>query len=357
MWYKIVLLLILVSCTPKREDKIVIPEVGESFYSQALQRINEDLEGDEHNLHLVEQKIYYCDYLEWPSTCVDALDEFKRQKGMTAQLLDQYATYFLKHQQYEQLLNVINRWAGEFDFKESYWKYQVLASTKLAMNNEASALLRRYMSKRSSLRDIKFAAERFIEMEDTLMSSYYLGKLMKLDPSDVLVVRNYALMLFDLGYQEKAFEILDDFSVLNPNDFEFNYALSSRYAKAGYLAKARDKLKPFAASDTITYELANLHMLSNEWDSAHLYIDRILERDSLNKRAWLTKATLYEQRGWLNYSLNYFNHVLYLYPTDTIAQVKAATVERKIAYLQRKKIEENQLPLLNIESKKIINNE
>lgn len=353
---KVIFFLCVLSCAPQR-DRIVIPTVNDSFYSQALIRIDEDLDGDEDNLHLVEQKLYYCEYLDWPSTCIGALDELKRQKGMTPQLLDQYAHYYLQHQQYQELLKVISRWAGKFDMSDDYSKYQILASSRLSRKEEAIVLLRKFMTTRSSIDDLRFAAERYIELEDTLMASFYLGKLMKLDAKDDLIFNNYALMLFDLGFEEKAFDILETNGELNPEDFDFHNSLAIRYQSKGYYGKARNHLVQFADADSIIYRIANLYTEDNLWDSAHLYIDKIIVRDSVNRDAWITKAMIFEERGWLNYSLNYFSHVLYLYPSDTIARERASQVRRKIAYLQRKKFEENQLPLPVIESKKIINNE
>lgn len=355
-YLKWIFILLIISCAQQR-DRIVIPSVGADFYSQALGRIDEDLAGDEDNLHLVEQKLYYCDYLNWPGTCIDALDEFRRQRGMTPQLLGQYTNYYIEHEQYRPLLEIINRWAIEFEFKESYLKNQILASTKLELKDQSTVLLRSYMIERSSLPDLKFAAERYIELEDTVMASYYLGKLMKLDARDDLIFKNYSLMLFDLGFEEKAFEILEQYSTLIPSDFDFQYSLASRYQKAGYYEEARDKLKPFVDADSIVYKVADLYLADFEWDSAHLYIDRLIEQDSVDRDAWLKKAIMFEDRGWLSYSLNYFSHVLYLYPGDTIARQRASQVRRKIAYLQRKNFEENQLPLPVIESKKLMNNE
>ena len=119
----------------------------------------------------------------------------------------------------------------------------------------------------------------------------------------------------------------------------------------------RQKLKNFQDNDSIIYRIADLYLLEKKWDSAHHYINRLIDKDSVNKEAWLKKAMIYEDQGWLTYSLNYFDHVTYLYPGDTVAIKRAALIRRKIAYLQRLRFEKNQLPLPIIESKKLINNE
>ena len=132
----------IISCTPQR-DRIIIPKISEGFYSQSLLRIDEDLKGNENNLQLVERKLYYCDYLGWPGTCISALDEFKRQKGMTPQLLDQYATYYLIHEKYEHLLEIIDRWGSEFELKEDHNRHQILALCKLSQKRRGDYFAKR----------------------------------------------------------------------------------------------------------------------------------------------------------------------------------------------------------------------
>ena len=352
----ILAILFVVSCAPK-QDRIVIPKVNSSFYSQALLRIDDDLDGDEDNLRLVEQKLYYCDLLEWPETCVAALDELKRQKGMTPQLLDQYVIYYEEHQQFEQLLAVIERWSGEFNLEEVYERQKILGLLRASRRNECARYLKNYMIGRSSAEDLGFASECYIALADTVMSTYYLGMLSNLDSTNSLVVDVYPYLLFDLGFEGRAFEMLERKRRIVPTDYAFHDDLASKYEASGMIVNSRNTLKNFTNIDSVVYRIADLYLLEAEWDSAHLYIDQLIDRDSLSRDAWYKKARMYEDRGWLSYSLNYYNHVIYLNPNDTIAQERAALVGRKIAYLQRLKFEENLLPPPVLKSKKIIDNE
>ncbi|MEP1094281.1 MAG: hypothetical protein ABJG78_04190 [Cyclobacteriaceae bacterium] len=348
--------LLVLSCTPK-QDRIIVPKVGNDFYTQALLRIDDDLQGDVDNIKLVEQKLYYCDLLDWPSTCVSALDELKRQKGMTPQLLEQYVIYFEKHQQYQQLLEVIERWGAEFNLSGKYKRQKVLGLLKTSRRAECAKYLQGYMVGKTSAEDIAFAGECYVELGDTLMATYYLGKLSDADSTSELVLEVYPYMLFELGFEDKAFDLLERKSLLVPGDYAFHSDLATRYERSGLFTNSRDKLKNFTTIDSVVYRVADLYLLEEQWDSAHQYIDLLIDRDSLNRDAWFKKATMYEDRGWLSYSLNYFDHVVYLNPNDTIAVERAALVRRKIAYLQRLRFEENLLPPPVLKSKKIINNE
>lgn len=354
--WSILAILFIISCTPK-QDRIVIPKVNSNFYSQALLRIDDNLDGDEDNLKLVEQKLYYCDLLEWPKTCVEALDELKRQKGMTPQLLEQYVIYYEKHQQYEQLLAVIERWSAQFNLELAYQRQKILGLLLALRRDECTWHLKSYMIGRSSTEDLKFASECYVALGDTVMSSYYLGMLSNADSTNSLVLDVYPYMLFDLGFEDKAFEMLERKRRVIPSNYAFNEDLASKYEASGMIANSRNTLKSFTEIDSVVYRIADLYLLDGQWDSAHLYVDQLIDRDSLNQDAWYKKARMYEDRGWLSYSLNYYSHVIYLNPEDSIASERAALVRRKIAYLQRLKFEEYLLPPPVLKSKKIIDNE
>ncbi len=350
------IVLFFLSCAPKR-DRIVVPVVNNDFYSKALLRIDEDLEDDENNLKLVEQKLYYCDLLDWPATCISALDEFKRQKGMTPQLLDQYIIYYSQHEQYQPLLDVIDRWSPQFDLEEEYRKERILGLVRSSMRDEAFTYLQVYMADRNEAPDVKFAASSYLELKDTLMASFFMSRLSDLVPNDELVLDIYPYLLFDLGYVEKAFEMLERKAVADPTNYLFHSDLADKYESTGRFASARTKLKNFIEIDSVVYRITDLYLKDDSWDSAHRTMNILIDRDSLNRDAWFKKARMYEDRGWLSYSLNYYDHVVYLNPNDSIALERAALVRQKIAYLQRLKFEENQLPLPVLKSKRLINNE
>ena len=89
----IVLILVFLSCNSSNENKIVVPKLHAGFYSEALERINDKLKSDPENSRLVDQKLFYCNQLGWPTTCISALDAYKQTHGMTNQLVEQYIAY------------------------------------------------------------------------------------------------------------------------------------------------------------------------------------------------------------------------------------------------------------------------
>ena len=351
----ILLFLLFLSCST-RSDKIVNPTIGASFYSDALVRIDRQLNGDEDNLQLVSQKMYYCEVLEWPSTCIGALDEYKRQKGMTPQLLDQYIDYYTKHQDYSALRQVVERWVDVFDLGNKYEKIWIKSLVEGNMIEQSAIALRNYLARNNNIDDLVFGAESFLKIQDTLMAVYMISKIAKERPSNHLVYNEYPEILYSLNHKEKAYDLFEE-KAENDSSFDFYIDLASKYEDDNNVIKAVDKLSSFAYIDTIAYKISDMLAKELKWDSAHYYLDQIIEKDSVNKDAWFKKASLYENRGWLSTSLNYFEHVVYLSPNDTIAAQRADLVRRKIAYLQRLKFEESKIPLLEVESKKILDND
>ncbi len=350
------IVLFILSCAPKR-DRIVVPVVNSDFYSKALIRIDDDLEDDEDNLKLVEQKLYYCDLLGWPGTCISALDELKRQKGMTPLLLDQYITYYSQHEQYQSLLDIIDRWSPQFDLEEEYRREKILGLVKSSRRDETYEYLRVYMADRNEADDYRFAANSYLALNDSIMSSFYMNKLSELVPDDQLVLNVFPYLLFDLSFEEKAFEMLERKSMADPTNYTFHSDLADKYENTGRFSSARRKLQNFLEIDSVIYRVTDLYLKEDYWDSAHRVMNILIDRDSLNRDAWFKKATMYEERGWLSYSLNYYDHVVYLNPNDSIALERAELVRQKIAYLQRLKFEENLLPPPVLKSKRLINNE
>ena len=346
------ILFFIFSCSPPRVP-IIVHEISDSFYSQTLAQINRKLSDNPSDLHLIEQKLYYCDQLNWPTTCISALDEYKKQKGMMPQLLNKYIVYYTRHGRYQLLYEVIDKWSREFDLENQSMKPRITALAKLSKIDQAGILLRNYMINKRSFDDILFASEQFLELKDTLFATYYLGKLRELDTNHPLVHDHYAYMLLELGYEEKAIDILEEYSLVYQDDFDFQSRLSLIYFNKGDFTSSRDRLKNFLDQDTVIYRIVDIFLEEKKWDSAHYYVDKIIARDSLDTKAWWKKARMYEDQGWLSHSLNYFDHLISLNPNDSLAFHRVALVRRKIAYLQRLRFEENKIPLRVIEPQKI----
>ncbi len=353
-WFSFLFITFLLSCSVPGTDKIVIPHLESGTYAQLFERINDDLKADPTNERLIDQKLYYCEQLDWPETCISALDVYKSQHAMTYQLVLNYVKCYQRHRRYQSLFDVINQWEKKFELEDELLKPKITSLVNLSQYEEANELLGIYMINKSKLPDIEFAATQYLRVYDTLKATYYLSELNKL-VDDHPLLENYADILISLGYEEIGVSILELYAKNHPTDVAFHKRLATVYGELGDLRNARRFLIPYANNDTINYQIANWYQQDGLWDSAFYFIDQVIARDSTNKTAWWKKGRMYEDRGWLNYSLRFFNHLITLDSSDIKTRDRIAIIQRKITYLRHLKFEKNKIPLRNLESKKIKN--
>lgn len=350
----IILLFSFISCSSPQRDRIIVPELHAGFYSEAMERINDELKSNPDNEKLVDQKLFYCEQLGWPTTCISALDSYKQKHGMTNQLVEQYIAYYNRHERYQLLLELIERWNEEYDLDEKYVEIYIDCLTRLNRKELATVELRKYLIEHQSLNDLVFASGQFLKLRDTALAAYNLGKVYKMD-SDNELMWSYGKILVRLGYQNQGFDILDHY-VIDKLDQEQQVEYARLLSVNGRSVEARKILKPYTSEDTIAYLLTDWYQKDLLWDSASFVLQEVIRRDSTNRKPLWKMGRLYEEKGWFSTSLNYFNYLVELDPSDTLAAQRIGLIQRKIAYLQRLKFEEeNRLPIKDLESKKIEN--
>lgn len=345
---------LLSGCSKPSKQEIIVPVLNAGFYGEALNQITEKLRSDPTNSDLVEQKLFYCNQLEWPATCLSALDEFQRKNGMSTQLADQYVSYYEINERYVPLIKLIDRWSQEFDLQDRF-KYPFIQSL-VATGNVARAKreLEVFLIENKTKEDVAFGANQYLQMGDTLLAVYQLSRLQKMDDGNELMY-DYGKLLIHLGYRDRGFSLLEGFAAYASLDFSKSLELARIYHNEGRTTKARSLVKPFAQTDTISYLLSDWYARELLWDSAAMYLDTVLFADSTNVKAWWKKGRLYEDRAWLAYSLQFFEKMLEIDASDSMAINQIDKIQRKITYLQRKKFEESKIPILELESIKINN--
>ncbi|MEM6737532.1 MAG: hypothetical protein AAF620_15835 [Bacteroidota bacterium] len=327
------LFLMIFSCSERRSQEIFIPKLTD-FYSKALSRINEKLKKDSRNPNLLEQKIFYCEQLNWPGGCLDALDQYKSNYGITNQLAQQYIAYYSANQRFQSVVDFISEMDEEYHLSKKFRKPLIESLISLGERNKAVLHINQLLKDGMQTEDLAFVSEKYFEMADTLMATYYLGKVSKLDSSHALML-NYGEILLHLGYLRRGIETLETYFSLQPMREELAIELAKLYTEEGLYDYARNKLKPLEKQDTIFFYISDLYRKDFIWDSAIMYLDSILIMDSMNFQAYKNKGIIYEERGWLSTSLSHFEKALIIDSTDTSISNKIIQIQRKIAFLQR----------------------
>lgn len=350
----IVLGLTLLACTTSNPDKIVVPELHAGFYSDAMVRINDELKSDPSNNRLVEQKLFYCDQLNWPTTCISALDTYKASHGMTNQLVEQYIAYYERHQRFDLLVELFQQWEHEFDLLDKYFYSYLDALVQSDEHASAKRLLRQYLVKNESVSDLIFACRQYLKMQDTTMAVYNLSKLNRLQPQSELSW-DYGLLLVQLGYTELGFRILDQAYPYGEGiDRQLQYA--RLLERDDQNVKARELLKPLLVEgDTMSYLLSSWYRKELMWDSAGHVLTNLIAQDTTKSKPLWELGRLYEDRGWLTHSMSYFDRMLKIDPNDSLALKRIELIQRKIAYLQRLKFEESKVAPMELKRKEFTN--
>ncbi len=343
------------SCSGGSYKEIVVPELSDDFYLEALSEINKKVRKDSENLNLVQQKIFYCERLGWPEGCVGGLDQYRSLKGMSNQLADQYLAYYLANGQMQSIVDLIARWDEEYNLSKKFRKPLIQGLVEAGDHSQSVQHIRQLLREETPSEELfSFVSQQFLQMEDSLMAAFYLGKLSKIDSTNQLMFQ-YGKILYTLGYPAKGNRTLDAFYFSQPKDLTLALDLAKFYEDNAARIRARRVIRPFAGQDTLAFYISDLYKRDFLWDSALMYLDTVLTKDQSSIRAWKKKGSIYESRGWLSASLSTFEKAQKLDSSDTSIAARISLIRRKIAYLQRQKFEESKVPLLQIESKKIEN--
>lgn len=348
------ILILITGCVSKPATEIIVPTIRDDFYQEALSKVDEMLEDDPSNANLIEQKLFYCDATGWTSSCKEALDSYKNTNGMSEDLFQTYLDFYEAGEEHSSIINLVNDWRDVYELTDTQYMLHIKSLLATKRSIEVKRELTSFLGKNKNFKAQEFAAMQYMALGDTLLAIYYLSKVRKANSMRPSMI-DYGKMLFGLGYPNRGIEVLEEYSASPSDNQTFSFDLASFYDEHGYYGLARKKLRNYSSEDAVCTYISELYQKEGLLDSAILYMDSILIRDSENVAAIKTKASLYDQKGWLSTSLKYYEQAFVLDSTDTALSNQIAVIQRKIAYLQRRKFEESKAPLLQLESKKIIN--
>ena len=343
-----------ICCQKIDNQEIIVPELTSDFYSEALFDINKKLISDADNDKLVRQKLFYCERLDWPITCLSALEYEKRRVGMTSQLAENYIRYFINHKQFDLLGDFIDRWNAQYDLYEKNQKSFIQGLIYSEQFPRAQLHLRNFLSKSLDTASLAFASRQYLAIGDTILGVYYLSKLQS-SAGDHSLMYLYGDILFDLGQYERAYEVVETYRKHHQLGFEKTIAIAKHYSSSGYLNSAINILRPYSYQDTVSFFISELYLKSYKFDSSIIYLDSILIKDPLNVKAIWKKGRAYEDRGWFSYAINLFEDIIEIDTGYEKAKKRINLIQRKIAYLQRQKQEANRPPVLELKPIKLDN--
>lgn len=354
VWLLLVVLIGVSSCSHPSRGKL-ISEISfpEDIFKDAFHDIEEELQQRPNDIALAEQKIVYCEELDWPESCIDALTVKRNNSGLSSQLIKKFLDYHIKNGHHQRIVELIFRWDDSFGIKKEYFNAYIKALNELTIYDSLKVELPEYLLKNQSPKDHILAAKTYLAIGDTLLSIYYFSKIFNQGIITPDFQYLYPNLLFKTGNASRAFEAMETYLSAYPTDTSYALGISKRYEDSLKLQSARQVLEPYFKKDTIAFRIAELYKKEQKWDSAIYTLDKVINVDPSHRKALWRRARYYEDRGWLSYSLQFFEQMIQMDATDTSAIQRRNLINRKIAYLLRKKNEEEKLPIIELQPKKI----
>lgn len=347
-------LVFVFSCQSADYNKIVVPQLNAGFYTNALTEIDKKLRTDADGEKLHSQKLYYCERLDWPTSCLSALEREKDLSGMTVQLAENFVRYYVNHADYTELKTFIDRWNSEFDLYQKNQRWYIKGLIMDAEYERAQVHLRGYLSTVQDTATLAFAAEQYLFLGDTVLANFYLSNLYS-ESTDHPLVYQYASFLFRANKHVKGQEVIKSYAKNNELSLTQAFQASTSLRKHGYLKDAISLLKPHHFVDSAAFFLSDIYISAAQFDSSILVLDSVIARNPANLKARWKKARAFEDKGWYSYATSLLEDILELDSSNLEAKERVTLIQRKIAYLQRQKREVIVPPKIELKPIKIDN--
>lgn len=331
------------------EDRIRIPQVTSDFYEKAASRLDEQLEKDPENEDLIKLQLSYFEKLNWPKNAIRCIRRARNVLDLEPVTAKQYADFYVKNEWFEDLLQLRDDLGRRYETPDWMWHYQIKAANQVGRKSEAKALLRSYFTLPRSTQDHFFGGKEYLRSGDSLLSLYHLQKAKKGLQSNSEFVRVYVPLAYRSGAYKEILDIVDanDEQTI---DISLPYKARSLYA-LGETGAAKSMLWSIPVKGNLE-TLCAWYLKEQKLDSSVICLERILLLNPNDINVLWRKGKIEERRGWLYRAAAAFEQVLEIDSTHVAAKESLEVVNRKIAYLRRIREAEQEIPTINLDSKK-----
>ena len=346
-------LILIFGCNSKIEkQEISSLDSASNIYWDAYEEVEKAYEKEPSD-QLIYQKLYYLEKMGWPPISIDALNQARQRLGLDQDLVKKYTLYYEKNQLYAPLMELLDSWGKLNKLDAEMTEANIRAHMLLAQKEKTIELLNDYIYDYHEQENEAFVASKFLKMGDTLMSVYHYSKLHKMDPSHKDLVSLYVPLLLKINQPGRARSILSS-SARSDTTFQTRLMLSKSLYQLGEKREAKGILLAYNRQEALD-QLTRWYWQEEKWDSTMFYVNKLIQIDS-SRTALFMKASIYEERGALNSSLQLLNLLIELDSTDNLAREMAQDVSRKIAYL-RELEERRKTPIPELSPKTSLDNE
>lgn len=333
------------------EDRIRIPKVTASFYENAASRLGDELEKDPENISLIELQLSYYEKLDWPIEAGRCVERAKAALDLEPVMAKKYADFYVKNGKFEALLSLRDQLSERYETPDWMWHYQISAANKVGRFEEAKVLLRSYFTSTRSSQDHFFGGKEYLLAGDSLLSLYHLQKVKKELQNSSDFVKVYVPLAYHNGAYNEVLNVIDDYDDKTV-DVTLPYKALSMYA-IGESGAAKQLLWSIPVKSNLE-TLHSWYLKEQRLDSSVICLERMLISEPNDLDVLLRKGKIDDRRGWLYRAASAFNQVLEIDSSHTEAKESLDLVNRKIAYLRRIREADQDIPTINLNSKKAI---
>ncbi len=331
------------ACSKRSEYLIQIPTESGITSEEILTELENSAIAEPENDRLIKQQLYFCEQLGWPARCEQVLIRAKSKWGLTEKLIDQSIAYYEKYKDYERVAALLN---GSFETRG-----RLETKIKIASNLTPGdyTFLERYSNQYQDEAALSLAADIYLNQGDTTRATGTFEQLFERNPEHRDLVSYYPVLEGNKDFI-KAIQLIENQLTKRSNLLNLKYDLARNYYKIDSLNKAKRLLRDLS-TERAKHTLIEWFKERQEWDSALVEINDLLETSPDNRNHILTKAEVLESKGWVTPSLPYYEQAFAMDTTDIELANHLQIVRRKVAYLRLKKEQEERLLPPSLERK------
>jgi tetratricopeptide (TPR) repeat protein len=350
--FRLPLLLIVISCVQQAtdSDQIIIPEMSLDYYRNSVISLEEKIKEEPQDIRFIKLQLNYYDKLGWPASSQGAIKRAEQFLSNDPVFINQKIEYLRSNDQNKELVDLISFQEAVGEVPTNMKKELVDALIAMDQSAEAVEVLQRFTEAEV---EPLFMATRFFKATDSTLSRQWFDLFYSEGGMDESLISMYVPLLIADNNQSRAIEILETYLKDNMQN-DANRTLAKLYYEVGDTVLAKSRLYQ-TGEKTDLFLLSNWFTNEKKYDSAHYVLSRITMVEPDNRRAILTRANIDQQRGWLSRSLTFYNQLIALDSTDQEAMEQIDLVNRKLSYLQKIREADKEIPILDLNSKRINN--
>ncbi len=329
-WISAILIISLFSCGNRQDQKIEVP-IETRFVSETILTELEALASSEtDSTRLLRQQLYFCEQLDWPIRCEAILKTAVNKFGSSEKLLDQQVAYYLKHDEYNTVINLLN---GAFE-TENRIKAQITASAGLG--EDINGLVLDFLDQHPSEDATVFAINSYLSSDQLALARPHFEEILTSSPDHPILLKYLPILERENAFSKAAYIIENQISKEDKSNTDYVIRLAKYYYNLDNKDTSRYLLRTqnlAVANDILIKQFEAEYV----WDSAIFYLDKNLATKPDDPTLILKKAELLERRGWVSRSLPFYEQVYAADTTNLELKSHLESVRRKVAYLRQKR--------------------